>query len=291
LESTDEKSLSAEPKKYVIYCESGACELVIKEQNSGEEQNSDEEQDSDNVTFQSAEKKVFSLADEVYISKPSDADDQIVLNLMGQTYSLSYFTTMEGKLSSYYCTYNEYQSDDRKINLQTRASTNEILLFYVLGNHDTTGDITEGEAKNIADSLLPSLYGENVLQEYTYEYTHYVESSSWYAVSYRKYVWDTPTNDHITVGVNLQGEVWYVWARYLGMFSDAENQITRQDIDDSLSILYDKFSDNWSIGATYLTIDSEGDYYIDAYLARDVFDGEEKVIEPLEVFINVSNVS
>ena len=100
---------------------------------------------------------------------------------------------------------------------------------------------------------------------------------------YRKYVWGTPTNDAIQISVNRNGEVVGVNAKYLGMYSLAENQIEKEAIANAISKLEATFSKAWTINTTTLIIDAEGDYYISAQLSRT--NAEE--IEAFEVYINV----
>lgn len=278
LAGTGENDLSAEPKDYVIYYYPAA----------GEEFK--DEQDSIDITFKDAETKIFSFSGKTEISKPSNADNQQTLVLNGKTYSLQYSKTYETALSSSntlkaYSKFNSYKGDT--IRADTRVSTNELLFFANLDENDlkATGDMTEDEAKNIAEATILSLYGETMQQEYTYEKTVYTntELTIQYTVVYRKYVWDTPTNDAIQISVNMNGEVVSVNAKSLGMYSLTENQIEKKAIADAISKLESIFSKSWTIGTTTLILDAEGDYYISAQLSR--VDVEE--VEAMVVYINV----
>lgn len=277
-ENVKENNTSAESKTYAIYFNpySG---VTLKE-----------EQDTTDITFKDARTKVFTFADKTKISRPSDADDLQTLELNGKTYSLQYSKTCETALSSSknfkeYSKFNTYKSDT--IQADTRVSTNELLFFANLDQNDSivTGDLTEEEAKIVADATILSLYGESAQQEYTYETTVYTNSqlTVQYTVVYRKYVWGMPTNDAIQISVNMKGDVVAINARSLGMFSLAESQIDKKAIDDAISTLQATFSENWTIGTTMLVLDAEGDYYISAKLFRKNTQG----IEAMEVFINI----
>lgn len=270
--------LPVEPNDYVIYCYPATGEMIKVEQ------------DSTDITFKDAETKVFSFSSKTEISKPSNVDNQKTLELNGKTYSLQYSRTYETALSSSntfkdYSQFNAYKNDT--IRADTRVSTNELLFFTNLDENDlqATGDLTESEAKNIAEATIRSLYGETVQQAYTYEQTIYTDTelAVQYTVVYRKYVWGTPTNDAIQISVNRNGEVVGVNAKYLGMYSLAENQIEKEAIADAISKLEATFSKTWIINNTTLIIDAEGDYYISAQLSRT--NAEE--VEALEVYINV----
>lgn len=104
-----------------------------------------------------------------------------------------------------------------------------------------------------------------------------------YTVVYRKYVWGTPTNDTIQISVNMKGDVAGVNAKSMGMFSLAEEQLSKDSISDALSMLNKTFSGEWGIGTTMLVLDAEGNYYISAQLSRNV-SGE---LEAMLVYINV----
>ena len=278
LEVDKKNDLPVEPKDYIIYYYPAAGEII------------GDKQDSTVITFKDAETKVFSFSSKAEISKPSNVDNQQTLELNGKTYLLQYSRTYETALSSSntfkdYSQFNSYKNDT--IQADTRVSTNELLLFTDLDENDlqATGDLTESEAKNIAETTIRSLYGENAQQEYVYEQTIYTDTelAVQYTVVYRKYVWGTPTNDAIQISVNMNGEVVGVNAKYLGMYSLAENQIEKEAIADAVSKLEAVFSKAWMIGDTTLVIDAEGDYYISAQLSRT--NAEE--IEAFEVYINV----
>ena len=270
--------LPVEPKDYVIYCYPAAGEII------------GDKLDSTDITFEDAETKAFSFSGKTEISKPSNVDKQKTLELNGKTYSLQYSGTYETALSSSnalkdYSQFNAYKNDT--IRADTRVSTNELLFFADLDENDlqAPGDLTESEAKNIAEATIRSLYGETVQQAYTYEQTIYtdMEPAVQYTVVYRKYVWETPTNDAIQISVNRNGEVVGVNAKYLGMYSLAENQIEKETIADAISKLEATFSKTWVIDTPTLIIDAEGDYYISAQLSRT--NAEE--VEALEVYINL----
>lgn len=279
LDGTKENDLPPESsKEYIIYSYPSAGGSL------------NDEQGAVDITFKDAETKIFSFAGKTEIEKPRDADNQLTFQLNGETYSLEYSRSYETKLSSSnkfnsYSKFNTYRSDD--IYADTRASTNELLLFINFDKTDlkATGDLTEDEAKRIAESTILSLYGEDVKNEYIYATTVYTDSQSvrHYTVVHRKYVWGTPTNDEIQISVNMRGEVVGINAKNLGLFSHAEEQVEKKAIADAISVLEKTYSNNWSILAKTLILDSEGDYYIYAQLARKNTDG----IDALGVYINV----
>lgn len=276
--SMEKEQLPESTKDYVIYCDPSAGKLIR------------DEQETTDVAFKNADTKVFSFSSKTKINKPHDAEDKRSFELNGKTYSLEYSATYETALSSSnsfksYSLFNSYRSDT--VHADTRVGTNELMLFAILDVNELTaaGDVTEDEAKAIAESTILSLYGDKSRNEYAYDNTIYTDSKLEviYTVVYRKYVWGTPTNDSIQISVNMKGNVVGVNAKYMGMFSSAEEQVSKDSISDAISVLNKTFSGNWRIGTTRLVLDAEGNYYISALLSRKV-SGE---LEAVMVYINV----
>lgn len=274
----EKERLPESTKDYVIYYYPSAGKLLK------------DEQETTDVTFENAETKVFSFSSKTEINKPHDAEDQRSFELNGKTYSLEYSKTYETALSSSnslksYSLFNSYRS--ATVRADTRVETNELLMFTILDENEliVAGDVTKDEAKAIAESTFLSLYGDKSKSEYTYEDTVYTDSELvvQYTVVYRKYVWGTPTNDTIQISVNMKGDVVGVNAKSMGMFSLAEEQLSKDSISDALSMLNKTFSGEWGIGTTMLVLDAEGNYYISAQLSRNV-SGE---LEAVLVYINV----
>ena len=237
-----------------------------------------------------SEPKIFSFSSKTKTERPSDAADQITININGDSCLLDYGGTYETALSEstdfkYFSKFNLYKTDT--IRAYTRGAANELLYFSNTGEvrSETNGGITESEAKKTADSTLLSLYGEKACQEYTFDEAVYTETELivQYTVIYRKYVWGTPTNDAIQISINTAGKVVAVNAKSLGLFSSAENKLTKQNIDNAVNILRDTFSDKWTVGTAMLVLDSKGDYYVSAHLLQP---GPEKT-DTMVVYVNV----
>lgn len=243
---------------------------------------------SGNIAFESADKKVFSFSSRTEINRPADADEKYTLELNGKSYSLYYDKSYETAISKSkdhkaYGQFNAYESD--KISAYTRFSTNDLLLFANFDENVCTakGDLTEEEARGIADSALLSLYGETTKQEYSYETAVFTDTrlGTHYTVVYRKFVWDVPTNDSIQITVNMNGEIIGVNAKHFGMFSSSESQVSSEELQNAISVIKEKYSEKWTIGTMQLVLDSEGDYYIYAQLSRTATE------EAVEIYINV----
>lgn len=279
MNDTDKNDFSTQAAKdYVIYYYPSAGESIKGESGLVD------------ITFKDAQTKVFSFSSKTKIDKPSDAGNQHTFELNGKTHSLEYNRTYETALSSSnafkkYSKFNEYKSDT--IRLETRVSSNELMSFINLDENDwqVIGTVNEDEAKAIAETTILSLYGEEVKKEYEYDKTVYTDAqlSRHYTVLYRRFVWGMPSNDTISISVNLKGDVVGINAKSLGIFSLAEKQVEKKAIADAISTLEGAFSKDWTIGNKTLILDAEGDYYISAQLYRK----NTEEFETMVVYINI----
>lgn len=245
-----------------------------------------------NVYYGEPESKNFSLSGKTEITKPKDIEEQKTIDLNGKIYSLQYHKTYETAISGVkkidkYSKYVTYKNESVYADIQ--LETGMLLMFCNLDEDVRTrsGNLTEDEARVIADSTLLSVYGTFTQEEYEYETTVYSDTDFVrYTIVYRKYVWGVPSKDAIQISVNMNGDVVAINAKYLGLFSFAESQISKEDIDGAISTLYETCSDRWSIGAETLIIDAEGDYYISARLYNNK--NGNKFETPIEVYVNVN---
>lgn len=253
----------------------------------------------ESVSLEQAESKIFSFYTKTEVVRPDNIPEQYSVTLGGKTYVLDYRSTLETVIASSekfskYGRLVEYQTEmdpdtsPYTVRAEIRPYTNELLLFAILSGKalKARGNLTEEGARTAADAALLSLYGESAGQEYSYDTTVYTDDQSvtQYTVVYRKVVWGMPTNDAIQISVNMKGEIVGINAKYLGMYSSAENDIQKSDLDNAAAVLREALSDSWTILETTLIIDSEGDYYIRALTARSTSDG----LDAAEVYINVT---
>ena len=208
--------------------------------------------------------------------------DEQTIELNGKLYSGQYSRTYETAIAAShlfgsYGRFHTYRNDIGYMDF--RASDNKLMLFVNYDEEANTalGAVTEEEANAIAASVLLSVYGENASEEYAYDTTLYTDSplGVHYTVVYRKHVLGVPTQDAIQISVNRRGEIVGINAKYLGIFSLAEEQLTKQDIDDAIAVLQETFAAKWTILTTRLVLDAEGHYYLSAHLARTASQGTE----------------
>ncbi len=261
--SNAESVHEAEPTQYVIYVNPSAGDWNTQENLSHQ------------VTFQNVGTKDFSFATKTEVERPDGTSDEQTIELNGKLYSGQYSRTYEtaiaaSHLFSSYGRFHTYRSDT--FYMDFRASDNKLILFVNFDEETNTahGNVTEEEAKAIAASVLLSVYGDSASEEYAYDTTLYTDSplGVYYTVVYRKHVLGVPTQDAIQISVNRRGEIVGINAKYLGMFSLAEEQLTKQDIDGAIAVLQEAFSAKWTILSTRLVLDTEGHYHLSAPLAR-----------------------
>ncbi len=272
---------------YVIYCES-VCSAGFEKSNNLSE-----------ADYRDASEKTFSFGVGSKIVKPDNAANEQTIKLNGKEYTLQYKETCGTEIASTekfekYGKYNTYVKDE--LHAETRVDTNELLFFCILDQNVYAGsNITENYARAIAKDTISSLYGH---LENEYEYDTTVRSNTKTTVVYRKYVWGIPTKDSIQISVNMKGEVTAINAKMLGMFSSAEKDITKEQIDNAIAYLNETFSDVYNLGKIELVIDGEGDYYIRTSLLNKGSNNETntnktnentKVVisEPMRVYINI----
>ena len=131
------------------------------------------------------------------------------------------------------------------------------------------------EAKEKAIAVITEIYGVETFDEYKYLDTlvstyNGSDKQDGYSVTYRRYVFDIPTDDDITVKFNMSGEVLAINASGKGKLANAENDITKEQIDNAIKVINEQFSDKWSVHAPAIVIDSEGDYYVRIGVSRNV---------------------
>ncbi len=254
---------------------------------------------SSEVEYKLANEKLFSPYKETETDKSVNAAEQLSVELNGKTYILPYDLSYKTDLATTenfekYGKFDSYKNESDKTYAVVRSDTNELLRFRIGGKNIASTDtrITENEAKKIASSVFSSLYG-SISAEYPYSFTIFTDEqyAVLYTVVYQKYVYGIPTDDTIQININMKGEVYSIRAIQLGMFSSAEDELKKEDIENAISVLNQKFSDRYTLGDVKLVVDSMGDYYIYAMPLRkasdSVKDDTQPLFEPFSVYINV----
>jgi hypothetical protein len=181
---------------------------------------------------------------------------------------------------------NKYEAEDWTC-IEIDAITGELAFFSSKsGLKKEDGDLSEEQAKKIAEDTICKLYGANTLNEYKHRKTTKVENNGKFYVNvYSKYVHGVLTNDDIEVCVNMKGEVTSINALYKGTLAGIENEVSQKDIEDALSAVEEYFGDKWTIeDYKEIVSDSQGDYYICTFVYRMV-DGAR---QSETIYININ---
>lgn len=237
---------------------------------------------SEQIQTKPADQKTFSFSTETKIEDPNNEGSSRTLKIASQSYDLDYKRTYRTKL---------YESDQLKshaeiidfrknnIHANYRASDGALLFFANLNREvrNISGDLTEDEAKELAVSTLTEVYGKDIFNEYVLDYVLFTDNQSRKrcSVIYTKYVHGIPTNDMIQLGFNLKGELIAINSLMLGVYDNAEKDITKEQIDNALAYLNDTLG---AVSSPTLIVDSLGDYYLKAYSGTTM---------PFEVYINI----
>ena len=269
-EATNEGTVENEEAKYVIYADfSSSASSSI-------------EGISEQVSIKSATEKTFTFSKKTKTERHSSAVDNYEFTVAGRSYTVPFTESYETAANAdekvrKYMQYNRYLSAENGLILETNIETKEIELFsnsdQLLNNWE--GDFTEAEAKEKAIAVITEIYGVETFDEYEYLDTlvstyNGSDKQDGYSVTYRRSVFGIPTDDDITVKFNMSGEVLAINARGKGKLANAENDITKEQIDNAIKVINEQFSDKWSVHAPAIVIDSEGDYYVRIGVSRNV---------------------
>lgn len=253
-----------EKKKYEMYMSFSAGESLDTNISANE-----------NVVLKPADQKNFSLfSGENKIDIPENIPNSINLKIGEKSYSLNCHSAVTTAI------YNSQKFKDlgtivkyhnEEATVEIIAATEEIALFLdyeVSENID--GDFSADEAKQAAEILFTQLYGEDFLDDYEYDKTATTndESEKTHYLYYKRTVWGFETDDYIMIRYNFNGELVAFNAYGKGMMEFAEEDLTKEDIEGAIAAVTETFSDTWYIGNSKITLDSEGDYYLETYLVR-----------------------
>ena len=252
-----------------------------------------------NIQFGDITERDFYYARDTEIDNPKAcAEKEFVL--AGNKYVSAYHETVSNSLSSSaneklhsFGVYEKYNSEEvnNRFSAKFRQSDGELVLFSRYGIHNVTGDLTEQEAKALADSLMMEKYGEAFASEYP-DYSIVVTNENTrklITVCYTKYIYGYPTTDRVLVTYNMQGELKSLNAVSKGLFNPVQENITEEKINAAKDALISAISTEWDIQAITLLLDSDGGCYLLVYTSRVIegSDGEPGRIEPMEFYINI----
>ena len=237
-----------------------------------------ESKENAKVKVSSEQKKFYLPTSE--LERDENAPDTFVLGADEITFNFKKTYEMgERKL-------NEYEAEDGTW-IEIDAITGELAFFSSKsGLKKEDGDLSEEQAKKIAEDTICKLYGANTLNEYKHKVTIKNDKDrKFYANVYSKYVHGVVTNDDIEICVNMKGEVTSINALYKGTLAGIEDEVSQKDIEDALLAVKEYLGDEWIIDDyKEIVSDSQGDYYINAFIRRTV-DGE---VQSETIYISIN---
>ena len=241
--------------------------------------------------FCTEEKISFSYANIEKANRPDKFKDisTAELKIGDIAYNATYVESFERTLLSnkkfgQFSGYDEYKGDNFIFNLNHKDGA--LSLFINYNAYEVRGgNLTEEKAISIADNQIAKLFGENAVKDYkrmTIRTNDTMRDT--YSVYYVRTVHGIETQDAISVTINMQGQIGAVNANFFGLFANAENEITKEQIDNAIKAAEDRFLEDYTVNNKYLTIDSNGDYYVELYVTIASEDGETR---PVVFYINV----
>lgn len=254
----DPKENEPEKNKQVTYIIYG----YASEGSSGTSESENEE----TVKFASMSERDFNFIDRTEV-KNDKAPAKIEVNTGKKAFSM---TLRKSYITSIYKCYNEnlshvgeinvYRTEDGMVLAEFRQQTKELVFFLNYDGKSYNGELTDEKAKELADDLFVSLYGENVFKKYT-NFVIY-QSNTNTSVHYKRYVHGYETDDDILIKFNKHGELYSLNANRMGTFEYAEETISKADIEKAVKVLTDTLGEKWTTFEPHLTIDSTGTYFV-----------------------------
>lgn len=240
---------------YIIYTESSLTEYDSLASDTKE-----------NVSFERLNERDFDFVTETEVTNskaPSKKEVNIGQNNFSMALKKSYITAIsecENEKLAYIGKIDRYETADRGVEAHFRQDTKELVFFLNYNLEKSADTLTDEEAKELADKLFISLYGEDKLREYTH--TRISNDNTENSVTYFRYVHGYETNDTVSIKFNKHGELYSLNANRMGTFEDAEEVISKVDIEKAVKVLTDTIGDEWTPTHHFLTIDSTGNYFI-----------------------------
>ena len=277
---TEAQPIEKEPVKYVMYADYAAS---VGENSSIDAERSD-------IEMKPTAEKNFNIIKREYVNDPIvDSTNTKKFKILNETYDVSYVRSYNTTLvsSGNSGAFHMYYSDSGSIAIEARDGTNEIVYFSnsrVSRREDGNFSIEQAEAK--AKQVVESLYGRESLEDYSFE-IELIEGNNnekYYSAQYHRYVYGFKTEDNITVKLNMNGELAAVVSFERGIMSTAEQDLTKEEIENAIKAVNENFSSSWNISSDhYIVIDSNGDYYLRSNLARN----RDKFPFAMQIFTNI----
>jgi hypothetical protein len=232
------------------------------------------------INIISSHEKIFNLMKPQKSYQEKDFPSVKTFTVDKKEYTLEYYKTYEtvsfsSEKMKNFSLYNAYERR-HEYYVEYNVSTDELTFFMDMGlDLSHTGDLTDDEAKKRAEEIVSELYGSDTLNEYvvTLSFPTVSEGNRTeykYTVVYTKYVYGLPTSDNIQITMNMLGELDAINAVKKGSLANAEKHLSKEEVDRALEFYNETFpAGEWFNSKPYLTIDSNGDYYIASMVSKN----------------------
>lgn len=165
-------------------------------------------------------------------------------------------------------------------------------LFDAVKKQKEVGYLTVEQIQEKADQIANSLYGKEVMSEYTMvkelvNNNMKEDGSGTVGVIYKRKVFGYYTDDTMKLVFNRKGELVYIFNdEMMEMYKDVEEKLTKEEVEAAEKYLVDTMTaKGYWIGSRTLRTSADGEYYLDAMVEVPVVGSEYPFLTT--VYINI----
>ena len=277
---TEAQPIEKEPVKYVMYADYAAS---VGENSSIDAERSD-------IEMKHATQDMFNILSRTFVEEPlKDLNETKKIKILNDTYEVVYarsYKTVFSSANDKKISEHIHQYTANKLVVEFWGDTNKISIFMNSSiDKKAEGNLTADQAEAKAKQIVEALYGTDVTKNYTVKVSlNETKDEHTYNVTYERYVHGFKTDDRISLTLNMKGELFGIGATKYGTVSNAEQDLTKEEIENAIKAVNENFSSSWNISSDhYIVIDSNGDYYLRSNLARNL----DKFPFAMQIFTNI----
>lgn len=249
----------------------------------------DSNDSSNSVAFEKADKIKFVSTLIGDYTEREDAPKEKKVKINGEEFSYNYYKTRKNECENSTVKNlknnsqtDVYRDETGKKLININPSTGHLLMYSDLteGLCEKGGDLTEDKAKKIAEDFIVSEYGKDITETYEFESATRINSSYpieiGYVVIFRRNIHGYKTNDFLRLRINLQGEIYSVWAANMDVYASADIKVSKSQIERAEKKLLEALeTENRKVTSEeqFICIDANGKVYLEASVAYFI-DGE-----------------
>ncbi len=226
----------------------------------------------DGITFSSMKDIEYKITPPVNVTNIKENVPNRMFSVDGKTYTVEYVGSKSNALASSEVTsfqklgvidvYQYRNEDDIRVEIECLENSDIITWFSLSGNgiRHVEGDFTAEQATEAGREAIGTLYGEEVLKDYTPEEVYFNITTETWCVNYNRYIHGYCTNDNISLFYNKKGDLIFINAQNMGQMFEAEEKLSADDLDAALKIL--EIAVGHDISQLVLSMNQNGQYYI-----------------------------